>query len=79
MGKRIGKAVQRNRTKRLLREVTRQNLPRIAPGWDLVFIARPPMQSASFEQVQMAVNHLLERAHLLRDEGVGGQDADHRA
>ncbi len=79
VGKRIGKAVQRNRVKRLLREAAHQNLERVAPGWDLVFIARPPMQVATFSQVRAAMSQLLWQTHLLLDEGVSGQDAGYRA
>ena len=39
-GKKVGKAVQRNRARRLIREAVRKRLPDIAPGWDLVWIAR---------------------------------------
>ena len=37
--KRVGKAVVRNRVKRLLREIMRQTP--LKPGWDIVFITRP--------------------------------------
>lgn len=78
VGRRIGKAVQRNRVKRLLREVIRLKLDRVAPGWDLVFIARSPMQAATFAQTQEAIRQLLQQAHLLLDAGVETQDANHR-
>jgi ribonuclease P protein component len=66
VGKRVGKAVTRNRAKRLLREATRLRQNRIAPGWDLVFIARTPIRQADFQRVDRAVEHLLRRAGLLR-------------
>lgn len=65
VGHRIGKAVTRNRVKRLLREATRLRLPLIAQGWDLVFIARQPLSDAAFHQVDGAIEELLRRAHLL--------------
>ena len=39
-GKKIGKAVQRNRARRVIREAYRSLLPEIGAGWDLVFVAR---------------------------------------
>jgi len=37
----VGSAVVRNRVKRLLREVWRELLPTVAPGYDYVLVARP--------------------------------------
>lgn len=64
VGKRIGKAVTRNRTKRLLREAVRQNLPAIKPGYDVVLIARTPIATATFREVAAAVQQLLRRSQL---------------
>jgi len=63
--RRVGKAVQRNRAKRVLREAVRLQLDKIAPGWDCVLIARPTILQASFAEVETAVLQLLKRAKLL--------------
>ncbi|MGE5617748.1 MAG: ribonuclease P protein component [Sphingomonadaceae bacterium] len=63
--KRIGKAVTRNRVKRLIREATRSYLPSLPPGRDLVFVARPASAEAGFDQINRAVEILLRRARLL--------------
>lgn len=68
--KRVGKAVVRNRVKRLLREAVRQHLGDIQPGWDCVWIARPRLSQASFAEVETAVLHLLARAKLLTEPSV---------
>jgi ribonuclease P protein component len=62
----IGKAVQRNRVKRRMRESVwvRVQKDEIAAGWDVVFIARRAIQKASFQQVDQAIGLLLRRADL---------------
>jgi ribonuclease P protein component len=67
VGRRIGKAVYRNRIKRRMREAVRVRVQKgeIAVGWDVVFIARHPMKDASFQQVDRAIGLLLRRAGLV--------------
>lgn len=69
-GRSLGKAVQRNRAKRLLRESLRPLIPRISPGWDLLLMARGPMAGADYPQIQAALADLLERARLLSETNV---------
>jgi len=67
--KKLGKAVQRNRVKRLLREVV--GLRSVRPGWDIVFIPRSAAVSADYHQLEEAITTLLAKAQLLgRDEAV---------
>ena len=65
---RIGNAVVRNRIKRRLREVMRLRMQRIRPGWDIICIARRPIRSADYLQMEAACARLLRRAHLLAEE-----------
>ena len=66
VSKRVGKAVIRNRVKRLLREILRQTP--LQPGWDIIFIARPMVATADYASLEKSVNDLLSRARLLRRE-----------
>jgi len=67
--KNIGKAVVRNRVRRLLREISRATP--IKPGWDIVFIARPAAVTADYHGLRKSVETLLLRAHLInKDEAV---------
>lgn len=68
--RRVGKAVQRNRARRLLREAVRHHLAEIKPGWDCLLIARQGMPTATFAEVETAVVTLFTQLHLL----ASGQD-----
>lgn len=72
VGRRVAKAVRRNRIKRRMREAVRLRIQRdeIAAGWDIVFIARRPMRDASFRQVDHAIGLLLRRAGLASESCV---------
>ena len=50
-GKSIGKAVRRNRVKRLIRESFRLLGERVRPGYDIVFVARGRAVSAKMRHV----------------------------
>lgn len=60
VGRRIGKAVVRNRIKRRLREILRQ--APLQKGWDIVIIARIPAAQADYKSLEKSVRKLLDRA-----------------
>ncbi len=64
VGKKIGKAVQRNRQKRWMREAVRHRVDSIAPGWDLIFIARA-REGVEFKALDAAIEQVLRRARLI--------------
>lgn len=63
VGKNIGKAVTRNRIKRLLREIIR--ITPIKPGWDIVLIARSNSAVAHYAELKKIIETLLGRAQIL--------------
>jgi ribonuclease P protein component len=64
--RRVGNAVERNRGRRLLREVVRLHLLEILPGYDCVFIVRHTTPTASYADAETAVLQLLARLKLIR-------------
>ena len=63
VSKRVGKAVIRNRVKRILREILR--LSKLAPGWDIILIARSPAAVSNYTQLQKSVSFLLRRVAII--------------
>ena len=63
--KKVGKAVQRNRLRRLFREIMRVQV--LKPGWDIVFTARREAVAADFHQLERAVTKLLTQTRLLEE------------
>jgi ribonuclease P protein component len=62
----LGGAVQRNRVRRRLRELVREQLDATRSGWDLLLIARPEAGPATYAELREALRSLLERS------GIGG-------
>ncbi len=64
--KKIGKSVQRNRIKRLIREAVRLT-EGILPGNDIVIVARRSSTDLKCQQVKDSLNQLLRRAKLIEN------------
>ena len=64
-GRRVGKAVVRNRVKRRLRELLR-TMP-LKEGIDIVVIARVPSSRATFRDLQIGLTRLMSEANVVVD------------
>ena len=62
LGKHVGGAVVRNKAKRRLKELARAS--QVAPGWDLVVVARETIGAATFAQLREEFQTLLLKAGL---------------
>ena len=69
VSRRIGKAVARNRVKRLFREILR--LTPLEPGWDIIFIARSNAAITNYAELKKSIESLLFRAQLLAENYEG--------
>jgi ribonuclease P protein component len=69
VSRRLGKAAERNRLKRRMRESVRSRVKSVgvAAGWDVVLVARPPLREASFRQIDQVIGLLLCRAGLVSE------------
>lgn len=67
-GKRCGKAVQRNRLKRLVREALRGYHPYLQTGYDVVVICRGTVEEMpTLTEAQASLGSILTRANLITD------------
>jgi ribonuclease P protein component len=60
--RRLGGAVQRNRAKRLIREVFRRNKA-AGSGWDLVIIPKTDLLDADFTAIEADFRNICQRHH----------------
>ena len=66
--KKVGNAVQRNRSRRVIREAFRALAPRVRPGFDLVLVARGKTPYVKSTDVRRQLERQLQAAVLLREE-----------
>jgi len=59
------KAVKRNLVKRRLREVTKNKLKEIKPGFDIILIIRPAALGLNLDELEEKTVKSLKKAHLL--------------
>lgn len=67
-GRKLGKAVVRNRIKRRIKEAVRLLWPRVKPGMSVVIIARQAAMDMPFPELQTKVEELFQRIGALIQE-----------
>ena len=67
VGTKVGKAVQRNRVKRRLREIYRLHEHEVRRGFDIVVAARVRSRDVSYHQLERDFLHLLDKLGLRED------------
>lgn len=64
------RAHERNLVRRRLRELARAELGKLSGGYDVIINAQPAARAAGYQELAVAVRHLLQRAKL-RPAGAG--------
>ena len=64
--KKVGNSVQRNRARRLMREVIRLHLPEIRNDRQIIFIARANIKGVSYAEVEKSIMSMLNKAKVLK-------------
>lgn len=67
--KKIGNSVVRNKTRRRLKEICRQNLNNIREGYDIIFIPKKNVVDITYGDLKSAMLHILRKSNLLKDSG----------
>lgn len=64
ISRKVGKAVVRNRIKRLIKEIVRQWMDHIHPQTDLILIVRNPVVGLSYIEMESSLRHVMKRANV---------------
>ncbi len=61
VSKKVGKAVERNKIRRRLKEISRLNIGKFTPGYDYIFIARRDIGGVPYRELEREVISLVKR------------------
>ncbi len=64
-GKKIGKAVARNRARRVIREAFRSMYPEVRGNWDIIFVARTATVYKKSTEIAVVMRKQLKEAGVL--------------
>jgi len=69
VGTKVGKAVRRNKVRRRIREAYRIHEWQMAPGWDIVVVARTRAAYASYGEIERGLLSLLDKLGVRQRSG----------
>lgn len=64
ISRKVGKAVVRNRIKRLIKEIVRKWMDQIHPQMDLILIARNPVVGLDYKEMESSLRHVMKRGNV---------------
>lgn len=67
--KKIGNSVVRNRTKRRMKEICRQNFGNIKGGYDIIIIPKKNVVDITYKELKSAIFHILKLADIKKLPG----------
>jgi len=73
ISKKVGKSVVRNKLKRRIKEVFRNNLKNVKNGFDVVISVKPEMAKIDYRQITKEIKNILKRGRIWDDK-----ESDHR-
>lgn len=65
-GKKVGKAVYRNKVKRRIKEAVFCYRNNIKAGYNYIFVAKPNSLDASYDEIKQNVEYLLKKSNLFQ-------------
>ena len=69
--KKIGNAVERNRSRRVIREAFRQVCPNLNPCYDIVMVARSKTKYLKSTRIEEVMKRIFENEGMLKSESDG--------